>query len=273
MEILRKSASSDFFGFFEKINVKYRSPELYEETAVIWRDRLQDISWFMRCLNESIARQANREDGVKGHFWEGRFKSQALLDEQALLSCMMYVDLNPIRAGLAKTPESSEFTSIHERIQAMSVSKKRGRPRKDSSLSVEGNKDQGAVVGNKEVVENTEKTDKNNDELFSAELTAPLCLFSDQTDMVDYSQTIPFAYRDYLELLDWTSRAIRADKRGAIPSELQPILTRLGVEDGVGWVDSVRQFNCRFAGYAGSSDRLQQMSQQLGLCWVKGQAA
>src|SRR5690606_8839241 len=81
------------------------------------RDKLASLSKFMAALNEYMARKANIEDGCTGRFWEGRFKSQALLDTAGLLSCMAYVDLNPVRAGISESLEDSDFTSIQDRIR------------------------------------------------------------------------------------------------------------------------------------------------------------
>ena len=85
------------------------------------RERLGSLSWFMRYLNEPIARQANREDRCKGRFWEGRFKSVALLDDQAVIACMAYVDLNPVRAGISNDEALSKHTSIRRRMTKLNA--------------------------------------------------------------------------------------------------------------------------------------------------------
>ena len=130
----------------------------------------------MRSLNEFIARKANKEDNCKGRFWEGRFKSQALLHEQALLTCMAYVDLNPVRAKMAESVEKSEYTSIFERIHGTCCDEKH------TCSEITGKPLFGFVAG------------ESNEQ----------------------PEGIPYAFIDYLELVDWTGRGIRDDKRGAI---------------------------------------------------------
>ncbi len=168
-----------------------------------YRERLYDLSWFMRCLNESIARQANAEDGVKGRFWEGRFKSQALLDEAAVLAAMTYVDLNPIRAGLAETPEGSDHTALQARIQ--DAQDPQTQPRKTEPKP--------RIPATTTVTENQLPA-------------APLMPF-DATARSDWA--IPFAFDDYLQLVDWTGRALHPRKRGYIPDNQPKILARLGI--------------------------------------------
>lgn len=82
------------------------------------RDNLSSLSVFMQLLKQPIARRANLEDGCQGHFFEKRFYSGALLDENALLAAMAYVDLNPIRAQIAQTLEGCEQTSLARRIRS-----------------------------------------------------------------------------------------------------------------------------------------------------------
>jgi hypothetical protein len=71
----------------------------------------------MKIINEGIARMASSEDDCTGRFWEGRFSSQALLDEKALAACSAYGDLNLIRAGIANSLTSSDHTSIKRRCE------------------------------------------------------------------------------------------------------------------------------------------------------------
>ena len=135
---LEKSAAWTVKEIFEHWGLLFQVPDLIkqylagsliedediqaaENMIQIYRERLTNISWFMRCLNEHIARSANFEDKCTGRFWEGRFKSQAILDEAALINTMVYIDLNPIRARIAETPETSEYTSISERLAERNV--------------------------------------------------------------------------------------------------------------------------------------------------------
>ena len=176
----------------------------FERTAVsdivnVWRSKLASISWFMRCLNQPIARQANLEDECTGKFWESRFTSQALKSDEALLSCMAYVDLNPVRAGMADTPEQSEYTSIRERLQPEF-------------------KIQRAIDDQTECVDLLD---------FQSPLK-PLLPFNNR--LIAKPQTgILFSFESYLELVDWTGRLIRSDKRGHFDNVLPPILDRLRI--------------------------------------------
>lgn len=166
--------------------------ELLDELVARWRQRLCSISWFMRCLNEYLARRANAEDGCKGRFWEARFKSQALLDESALLSCMTYVDLNPVRAGIAADLEEGDFTSIQDRIRAIKI---------EADQKVEP--------------QNTGKP--------------RLMPFLETLHEQQTFAGIPFNLKDYLELVDWTGRAIRPDKKGHIDQNRPLLLASLGI--------------------------------------------
>jgi hypothetical protein len=184
--------------------------EVLDHDIEIWRERLCSLSWFMKVVNESIARRANLEDQCTGHFWESRFKSQALLDERALLSCMAYVDLNPIRAKMANSPETSDHTCIKSRIETLNGHRK-------PTLSIEN------FVGS--------KPDKTG---------------------------LPFVLRDYLELVDWTGRIVREDKRGKINSSLPPILERLSL-DRNSWLILTTQFERQFGQWVGSEHIVRQV--------------
>lgn len=185
-------------------------PALRARLLAIWRSRLGSLSWFMRCVNEPLARLANREDGCKGRFWEGRFRSQALLDDAAVIKTMAYVDLNPVRAGTAATPEDSVHTSVQARIE-----------KRDDSL-------------------------------------APM------TEEKERQFSLPIGLPDYLDLVDYTGRALRHGKRGRIEPGLQPILQRLEQGVSAGWLEEMAHLSRRYCRAIGSTLSLRQYREFLG---------
>jgi len=205
------------------------------DIAAQWRARLYDISWFMRNLNEYIAREANKEDDCKGRYWEGRYYSQALLDDQAILSCMMYVDLNPVRAGISDDLAQSDYTSIQARIRQYE---------RHTAVSEQAEPPTTTIP---------------------AEQPRWLLPFGPSENQ----QSIPFTLYDYLALCDWSGRAIHPSKRGAIEGNTPKLIDKLGIspED---WVEVIRNFRRQYGNFAGSERALRQCASDHHHRWCKG---
>jgi REP element-mobilizing transposase RayT len=180
-----------------------------------WRVRLASVSEFMQQLNQVIARQANIEENCTGRFWEGRFKSQPLLTEEALLTAMAYADLNPIRAKMADTPEQSKHTSIKERIK--------------TSFSLA------------RALENNPDFNHQYIQRFSLKPLAAL----EGNVKYENQNGVLFSHDDYLTLVDTAGRIQRQDKRGFIPDKFLPILQRLNI-DVDEWVENTQKFETIF---------------------------
>jgi len=140
---------------------------------------------------------------------------------------MAYVDLNPQRAKLANTPESSDYTSVKTRaIKAKQLKKEFKNP--------------------------------------NSRRSQPINLFpfvgSPRKNM---PVGLPFKLEDYLELVDWTGRQIRKGKRGSIDASEPPILSRLGISSE-NWLVSSTQFESQFKGFAGVIEKIRTVCESLG---------
>ena len=247
------------------------------------RLRLSDISWFMRSASEPIARMANREDQCTGRFWEGRFRAQRIVDEAGLLACSMYVDLNPVRAAMASTPEESKHTSAYDRIRGLQGEhlpslacevvpipvSRASAERKETPLSERRRK-----------VSRRKRARSGRSILRDAWL-APLTIRERGNPGANPSRSgvrasdkgfLGISLPDYLNLLDWTGRQGRPDKRGKIPESLKPILARLGI-CGEMWSDLVWNFRKYFGRRAGTPDHLREEAASCDRHWHRGQRA
>lgn len=219
----------------KQIAVLAQNPERIAEL----RKRLCSLSWFMGRLNEFIARAANKEDNVKGRFWESRFKCLDLLDEAAMAACMVYVDLNPIRAGLASTPEDSDFTSIQERIRAWAK-----ETREDEDMA-------------------------NSADTPGVPSALWLCPISSDPGRRGCLQ---MTESEYFDLVDRSGRILRSGKRGVMDPGLEPILLRMGANPQA-WMDTISHFESRFRLAAGLLSSLRNFAGQIGKQWFSGVAA
>ncbi|MFO0820895.1 MAG: hypothetical protein U1A77_23310 [Pirellulales bacterium] len=102
-----------------------------------WRKRLSDLSWFMIMLKEPIAREANIEDGVSGHFFGERFWCQRCWTLEEVTQSMMFAHTNPVRAGLAVTPETAEYSSYRDRLEDQRAAENLGSVHEASGVECE----------------------------------------------------------------------------------------------------------------------------------------
>lgn len=216
-----------------------------KEKLAEYRKRLSSVSWFMRFASENIAKRANEEDECTGRFWEGRFKCQPLLDDAAILACMQYVDLNPIRAGIAKTIEDSNFTSGQARLADL---------KRASEVSTVAAADRACEHGPK------------------AGWLQPVQLEPKRKAVREKATTrrpsnkgfLSMTLAEYLQMLDWTGRQIRRDgKLGAIPTDLKPLFDRVGMSAEI-WVDCVRRFGKWHASGVGRPSSLKRQAERTG---------
>ena len=194
-----------------------------------YRERLTSLSWFMRCLNERIARRANREDGCSGRFWEGRFKCRALLDHGALLTCMTYVDLNPVHAGIARSLADSDFTSIQLRLA------QHGRALHHGGAAAASPGEERVSCGD-----------------VGRHHTPALVPFFDEASSPSHpdggvESALPFERAAYVELVRFTGHAIRSDKPGSLSSTAAATVRAKGLSPER-WGDALRDIaTLRFA--------------------------
>jgi len=254
-----------------------------ERSAVI-RERLSDISWFMRALSEPIAGMANRQDECIGRFWEGRFKALRIMDETGLLACAMYVDLNPIRAAIAESPDKAVHTSAHDRIHA-------GRGKQIDAAAFDllpiTNKEAGDKIRNTPIEElkqqrKSKRRNPTGRRIACDAWLSPLTLDKQilsldpqvHGDGLRASDRgfLQISPEDYLMLLGWTAKQGIDGVVSQEPTKLATLLTAFGI-DSTMWRGMVWHFKkyCGRCTCVGSSEAMAADALKSGKRWHRGQ--
>ena len=243
---------------------KARQPVPVSEAWVQWRlqngpwvaktrSRLQSLSWFMKCLKEPLSRMVNRQENARGAFFEGRFKSIAILDDEALLATCAYIDLNPVAAGLVAVPEAAAHTSIKQRVEHVTA---QGR------IADLKPAEQGSVVGV-----------ARSSGLEESHWLRPI---EDRrgVDSAREGMIAGFTLGNYLLLLDYTGRLFREGK-ASLSRELNAVFARLG-SHAEGWQARLLKLSDgRLLGrfFASSRQRLRSVAARLGVAHLANLAS
>lgn len=231
------------------------------------RERLCSLSWFMGQMNEHLARAANHEESREGRFWESRFKSKVLLDEAAIATCMVYVDLSPVRAGEAKTPEESDFASIRERIRSYR-----------SGISNPDSHNQEPPLPAVKMEETLEHCDENSN--LPVQPTKPVVHRepSQHPDWLCPVQSnnghrgiLSLTTEQYLLMVDLSGRIFQPGHGTIIPAGLEPRLVRIGINPER-WSKTIKQFGADFHAAAGQPSSLRRFATRTGQRWIRGLA-
>ncbi len=209
------------------------------------RERLKSLSWFMKCLKEPLSRLVNKAEKCTGAFFEGRFKSIMILDDEALLSVCAYIDLNPVAAGIAPTPEESEHTSIRERVV---IVEEQGRTQ-DLEMAIEGSVPASKVSAGLE------------DKLWLVPIEDRR-----RIDSVREGMLAGFTLGNYLSLVEYTGRLIR-DGKASISAELAGVFEQLGSNAEAWKARLMKLSGGRLLGrfLAANRQRLREVAERMGV--------
>jgi REP element-mobilizing transposase RayT len=218
-------------------------PELVEKLRL----QLSDISWLMRSYSQHIAFRANREDRELGHFWQDRYKAFVLVDQAAILRCMMYVDLNLIRAGLANSIQDSDYTGAKDRLDDLRI---HVATNDENQITLQFSSNSSTAAWERLEHQcsgwlSPIEIDAQLSEAARETEGSLACEPSQRPTRVSQRGAVRIPLTKYLLLLDLIGRQQRAGGSGFIPNEVVPILEQLNIEL-MGFGESIWYFGRRF---------------------------